>query len=79
MTNPPWYHVQEPDNPSHTNHVMGQKHPSGPAAGSYRSPYDRQYAQQAVVPPSGPYHTVHQPFPGPTAMPPLKRFVAASW
>ena len=74
MTNPPWYPLQEPDHRSHTNHVMGQQHPSGPPAGSYRSPYDRHYAQQAVVPPYSPYHTVHQPFPGPTAMRPLKRF-----
>ena len=72
MTNPMWYPPQQPDHRSQANHAMGQEYPSGPAEGSYRSPYDPRYAHQAAIPPYDPYHTVHQPFPGPPAMQPQK-------
>ena len=72
MTTPP-HAPQHPHYPPLTKHVMGQAHPSGISTPSYDSPYDWRYAQQAVAPPYDPYHTVHQPLPGPAGIQRQKR------
>ena len=72
MTNTP-PHAQRPYHPLFSNHVTGQAHPTNVTTGSYRSPSDWRYAQQAVVPPYDPYHTVHQVIPGANTIQPQKR------